>query len=53
MAAKKVRRSTWKDLRHRYCGGRWWPVTDEVRLFDPARVKTIRYLYRGMKIPAP
>ncbi|MGW4141760.1 group II intron maturase-specific domain-containing protein [Streptomyces mirabilis] len=54
---RKFRRSTWKELRRRYCGGRWWPVTDEVRLFDPARVKTVRYLYRGMKIllrgPAP
>ncbi|MFD0066954.1 group II intron maturase-specific domain-containing protein [Streptomyces sp. NPDC127574] len=29
------------------------PFTDEVRLFDPARGKAIRYLYRGMKIPAP
>ncbi|MFE2490913.1 group II intron maturase-specific domain-containing protein [Streptomyces mirabilis] len=50
---RKFRRSTWKELRRRYCGGRWWPVTDEVRLFDPARVKTVRYLYRGMKIPSP
>ncbi|HLU98931.1 MAG TPA: group II intron maturase-specific domain-containing protein [Thermobifida alba] len=50
---RKFRRSTWKELRRRNCGGRWWPVTDEVRLFDPARVKTVRYLYRGMKIPSP
>jgi RNA-directed DNA polymerase len=50
---RKFRRSTWKELRRRYCGGGWWPVTDEVRLFDPARVKTIRYLYRGTKIPSP
>ncbi|MEV1068199.1 group II intron maturase-specific domain-containing protein [Streptomyces sp. NPDC050263] len=50
---RKLRRRTWKDLRRRYCGGRWWPVTDEVRLFDPTRVKTIRYLYRGTKIPSP
>ncbi|SEC34367.1 hypothetical protein SAMN05216489_00493 [Streptomyces sp. 3213] len=27
--------------------------SDEVRRFDPTRVKTDRYLYRGMKIPAP
>jgi len=26
---RKHRKSTWKDLRRRYCGGGWWPATEE------------------------
>ena len=29
------------------------PATPEVTLFDPAKVRTIRYRYRGAKIPTP
>jgi RNA-directed DNA polymerase len=50
---RKYRRSNWKELRRRASGGRWWPTTEEVTLFDPAKVRTIRYSYRGSKIPSP
>ena len=45
---RKHRRTTWKELRRRYCGGRWWPSGHELRMFDPARVRTTRYPYRGV-----
>jgi RNA-directed DNA polymerase len=48
---RKHRRSTVKDIRRRYCGGRWWPTTPERRLFNPAKVRTTRYRYRGTAIP--
>jgi RNA-directed DNA polymerase len=51
---RKHRRSTWKDLRRRYCGGGWWPTGEKTTLFDPGTVSTIRYRYRGdMGIPSP
>jgi len=50
---RKHRRITWKDLRRRYCGGRWWPASDERALFNPATVRTTRYRYRGTVIPSP
>jgi len=50
---RKHRRITWKELRRRYCGARWWPADGEVTLLDPARVRTIRYRYRGAAIPSP
>src|SRR5215207_9632282 len=50
---RKHRRSNWKDLRRRHCRRRWWPADGEVMLFDPAKVRTIRYRYRGAAIPSP
>ena len=50
---RKYRRSNWKELRRVACGGGWWPATPEVTLLDPAKVRTIRYRYRGTKIPTP
>jgi RNA-directed DNA polymerase len=50
---RKHRRTTWKELRRRYCAGRWWPADGETVLFRAARVSTTRYLYRGTKIPSP
>ncbi|MFJ8403417.1 group II intron reverse transcriptase/maturase [Streptomyces microflavus] len=50
---RKHRRITWKDLRRRYCNGGWWPTTEEITLFDPAKVRTTRYRYRGAVIPSP
>jgi RNA-directed DNA polymerase len=50
---RKHRRSTVKELRHRYCGDRWWPTTTERALFNSAKVRTTRYRYRGAAIPAP
>jgi RNA-directed DNA polymerase len=47
---RKHRHATWRTLRRRY--GRW-PADGEVMLFDPAKVRTKRYLYRGTKIPTP
>lgn len=50
---RKHRRMNWKELRRRYCGGGWWPAAGEVTLFNPATVRTTRYLYRGASIPSP
>ena len=50
---RKHRRSGWKDLRRRYCGGGWWPAAEERSLFDPGKVSTTRYRYRGAVIPTP
>lgn len=50
---RKHRRTNWKDLRRRYCGGRWWPTTAEVALFNPTDAGTTRYRYRGTAIPSP
>jgi RNA-directed DNA polymerase len=43
----------WKQLRRRFCGGGWWPASEERELFNPARVRTTRYRYRGSVIPSP
>ncbi|WAX77163.1 group II intron reverse transcriptase/maturase [Streptomyces sp. KMM 9044] len=50
---RKHRRSTWKELRHRYCGGGWWPATERRELIDLEKVGTTRYRYRGSIIPSP
>ena len=50
---RKHRRSTVKELRRRYCEGGWWPGTEERQLFNPAKVRTTRYRYRGAAIPTP
>jgi len=50
---RKHRRITWKELRRRYCAGGWWPSTKERQLFNPAKVRTTRYRYRGTVIPPP
>ncbi|MEU9247925.1 group II intron reverse transcriptase/maturase, partial [Streptomyces sp. NPDC048385] len=50
---RKHRRITVKDLRRRFCGGGWWPGTEERTLFNPAKVSTTRYRYRGAAIPTP
>lgn len=44
---------TWKELRRRFCGGDWWPTDGEYYLFDPGRMRIIRYRYRGTKVPTP
>ena len=48
---RKHRRSTWKDLRRRYGDGGWWPTSENRPLFNPAKVTTTRYRYRGAAIP--
>jgi RNA-directed DNA polymerase len=50
---RKHRRINQKDLRRRYCAGGWWPAGEERTLFNPARVRTTRYRYRGTVIPSP
>jgi RNA-directed DNA polymerase len=50
---RKHRRITVKDLRRRFCGGGWWPGTEDRMLFNPAKVSTTRYRYRGTVIPTP
>jgi RNA-directed DNA polymerase len=50
---RKHRRITWKELRRRYCAGRWWPVTATATLFNPTDAGTTRYQYRGTAIPSP
>jgi RNA-directed DNA polymerase len=50
---RKHPRMTWKQLRHRYCQGGWWPSDGDVVLFNPARTRTTRYRYRGAAIPTP
>jgi RNA-directed DNA polymerase len=47
---RKHRRTTWKQLRRRYG---IWPTDGDVVLFDPARVRALRYLYRGTRIATP
>jgi RNA-directed DNA polymerase len=50
---RKHRKSTWKQLRRRYCGGGWWPAGDENVLIDLEKIGTTRYRYRGAVIPSP
>jgi RNA-directed DNA polymerase len=50
---RKHRRINRKDLRRRYCAGGWWPAGEKQRLFNPAKVPTTRYRYRGAVIPSP
>ncbi|WSG28953.1 hypothetical protein OHB30_42810 [Streptomyces europaeiscabiei] len=50
---RKHPRATWKELRRRYCGGGWWPSGQKAVLFDPEKVTTQWYRFRGAKIPSP
>ncbi len=50
---RKHLRMNWKRLRQRYCHGGWWPSDGNVALFDPGRMRTTRYRYRGAAIPTP
>lgn len=50
---RKHRRSTVKELRRQYCGGGWWPASHAREMFNPEKVGTSRYRYRGSIIPTP
>jgi RNA-directed DNA polymerase len=50
---RKHPRATWEQVRHRYCQGHWWPFDGDTALFNPARMRTTRYRYRGTAIPTP
>jgi RNA-directed DNA polymerase len=47
---RKHQRVPWKQLRRRYG---IWPADGDTGLFDPAKVGTKRYYYRGARIPTP
>ncbi|GGK63338.1 group II intron maturase-specific domain-containing protein [Nocardia camponoti] len=43
-----------KQLRRRYFGGRWWPVTATgTTLFNPTDAGTARYYYRRAQVSSP
>ncbi len=47
-------RATWKQIRRRYCHvGGSWPASKDRELFNPEKVGTTRYRYRGAAIPTP
>lgn len=50
---RKHRRITWKDLHRRFCDPWGWPTGQERALFNPEKVGTTRYRYRGAAIPTP
>ncbi len=51
---RKHRRITWKDLLRRFCDQQGWPTGEDNRpLFNPEKVSTTRYRYRGAAIPTP
>ena len=41
------------ESRHRYCGGGWWPASEDRVLIDLEKIGTTRYRYRGTVIPSP
>jgi RNA-directed DNA polymerase len=49
----KHRRINWKDLYRRFCDDKGWPTGDDRALFNPQKVGTTRYQYRGTAIPNP
>lgn len=42
-----------REFRRRFCDGGWWPQVEKTTLFNPAKVRIIRYRYRGAAIPSP
>ena len=50
---RKHPKTAWRKIRRRYYDGGGWPTTEEQKLFDPAKVSTTRYRYRGAVIPTP
>lgn len=50
---RKHHKTGWKELRRRYCDGKWWPRDGEITLFNPGSVTTTRYRPRGTAIPSP
>ncbi|MCP3994752.1 MAG: group II intron reverse transcriptase/maturase, partial [bacterium] len=49
---RKHPKTTWKQIRRRYCHNRWWPEESGTWLFNPEAVTTTRYRYRGTAIPS-
>jgi RNA-directed DNA polymerase len=50
---RKHPKTAWRKLLRRHGDAGGWPTTETQRLFDPAKVGTTRYRYRGSKIPTP
>jgi hypothetical protein len=48
---RKHRKSTWKQLRYRYCVAAWWPASEERVLIHLEKIGTTRYRYRGSVFP--
>jgi RNA-directed DNA polymerase len=50
---RKHRRATIAELRRFYCRGGWWPSSQGTEMFNPEKLNTTRYRYRGTVIPSP
>ncbi len=50
---RKHPRSTWKEIRRLHCRVGSWPAGEDRMLFNPEKVGTTRYRYRGTVIPTP
>jgi RNA-directed DNA polymerase len=50
---RKHPKTTWKQIRRSYCRVGSWPTSGDRDLFNPAKVGTTRYRYRGAVIPTP
>ena len=50
---RKHPKTRWKEIRRRNCRVGSWPATVERSLFNPVKVGTTRYRYRGAAIPTP
>jgi RNA-directed DNA polymerase len=48
----KHRKRNWAWLRRHHLQG-WWPIDNEVTLFNPSSVPVTRYRYRANRIPSP
>lgn len=50
---RKHPKAGWRRIRRRHCRAGSWPASGNRELFDPRRVATTRYRYRGAAIPTP
>jgi hypothetical protein len=50
---RKHRRTNWGALLRRYCDQAGWPRGQDAGMFNPEKVGTTRYRYRGAAIPSP
>jgi len=50
---RKHRHATIAELRRLYCRGGWWPTAQGREMFNPEKLSTTRYRYRGKVIPSP
>lgn len=52
-ACRKHKGMRLSGFRRVYCDGGWEPVTESGKLFQPGRMSTTRYRFRGYSIPTP